>query len=164
MQITIGFRHIDALVDRGDVSRAGKWPDDAAGAEDRQTAKNAQPWIHGFQRQRFAALDVDRDVEAAGITGFGGKQCQVITDHLAWHRVDCRLADTQHQSRPRYGAHAGAGIETNPRFTQQPNTRIEQRAVSHVGVVASILDRPGLGAIIGQAAELQTHLHLFAFG
>src|SRR5689334_23615614 len=34
VQVTVGFRHVDALVDRGNVGRAGKRPDDAAGAED----------------------------------------------------------------------------------------------------------------------------------
>ena len=88
----------------------------------------------------------------------------MIADHLARHRVDRRFADAQHQPRPGHGADAGTGIEANARFTQQPHPRIEQRAVGHVGIVAGILDRPGLGAVVGQPAELQAHLHLFALG
>ena len=164
MQIAVSPGDVDALVDRGDVRRAGERPDDAAGTQNRQATENAQSRIHGFQRQRFAALDVDRDLETAGITGFFSEQGQVIADHLARHRVDGRFAHGQHQPWPGHRADPQAGIEANARFRHQPHLRIKQRTVGHVGIVAGILDRPGLGAVGGQPAELQTHLHLFAFG
>ncbi|MNP16678.1 hypothetical protein D3C76_1090850 [compost metagenome] len=93
VQVTVGFRHVDALVDRGDVGRAGKRPDDAAGAEDRQAAENAQARVHGFQRQGLAVLDVHRDLETAAVAEFRGEQRQVITDHPARYRIDRRLAN-----------------------------------------------------------------------
>ncbi|MNE75329.1 hypothetical protein D3C80_1714760 [compost metagenome] len=34
VQVAVGFGHVDALVDRGDVGSAGERPDDAAGTED----------------------------------------------------------------------------------------------------------------------------------
>lgn len=40
VRVAIGVGNIDALVDRGDVGRAGERPDDPAGAEDRQAAEN----------------------------------------------------------------------------------------------------------------------------
>jgi len=36
--------------------------------------------------------------------------------------------------------------------------------VGDVRVIAGILDRPGFGAALAQATELQAHLHLFALG
>ena len=46
-----GARHVDAAMDRVDPGRAGIGHDDAGRAEDRQSADNAEPPVHGLARQ-----------------------------------------------------------------------------------------------------------------
>ncbi|MNF54549.1 hypothetical protein D3C84_359810 [compost metagenome] len=88
----------------------------------------------------------------------------MIANHFAWHRVDRRLADTQHQTRPGNRADTAPGDEANARFGVQANFAEEQCAMSHVRIVAGVLDGSRLRAVFGQAAEFQAHLHLFALG
>ena len=164
MQVAIGFGHVDALVDRGDIGRAGERTDDAAGAQNRQSAENAQARIHGFQGQGFTVLNIDGDVKAAAVTQLGGQLLQMISDHLAGHRVDCRLAHTQHQPRTGHGADAASGDKTDTRFRAQAHPRVQQCPVGDVRIVARVLDGARFGAVFAQAAELQAHLHLFTFG
>ncbi|MNZ86962.1 hypothetical protein D3C78_1058080 [compost metagenome] len=164
MQVTVGFRHVDALVDRGDVGSTGKRPDDAAGAEDRQAAKNAQARVHGFECQCLAVLDIDRDLETAAVAEFVGQSSQVFADHFAWHRIDRGFADAQHQPGPGHGAYAKSGLEARPRFAAQTHLGIEQGTVGHVRIVTGVLEGSRFGAVLGEAAEFQTHRHLFALG
>ncbi|MNQ74790.1 hypothetical protein D3C85_895590 [compost metagenome] len=164
MQVTVGFRHVDALVDRGDVGRTGKRSDDTTGAEDRQTAKNAQARIHGFQCQCLAVLDIDRDLETAAVAKLVSQSGQVFADHFARHRVDRGLADSQHQPGPGHGADAATGLEARPRFAAQAHLGVEQGTVGHVRIVTGVLEGSRFGAVLGEAAELQAHLHLFALG
>ncbi|MNP46772.1 hypothetical protein D3C76_1407930 [compost metagenome] len=88
----------------------------------------------------------------------------MIADHLARYRIDCRLADAQHQSWPGDRANTATGSEANTWLDQQTHLAKKQCTVGHVWIVPGILDRPGLCAVIDQAAELQAHLHLLAFG
>ena len=164
VQVTVGPGDIDALMDRGNVRRAGKWPDDAAGAKNRQAAENPQARVHGFQRQFLAAFDVHRDLETAAVAEFIGQSGQVIGDHFARHRVDRRFADAQHQPRPGDGADTASGLETDTRFADEAYPGVEQGAVGHVRIIASVFDGARFGAVLGRAAKLQAHLHLFAFG
>ncbi|MNJ49218.1 hypothetical protein D3C77_444370 [compost metagenome] len=163
MQVAVGLGDVDALVDRGDVSRAGERPDDAAGAQDRQTTEDTQARVHGFQRQVLAVLHVHRDFKAAAVAALTGQALQVFGHHPSRHRIDRRLAHRQYQAGTGHGtdtlarhkAHAGLGL--------QAYAAIEQGAVGDVRIVAGILEGAGLGALFEQAAELQAHLHLLAF-
>ncbi|MNO03420.1 hypothetical protein D3C81_2241210 [compost metagenome] len=73
MQVAVGPGDVDALVDRGDVRRAGKGAHDTAGTEYGQPAQNAQARIHGLERQGFAIFDVDRHRKTAAVAQL---QCQ----------------------------------------------------------------------------------------
>ena len=164
MQVTVGLGHVDTLVDRGDVGRAGKWPDDTAGAENRQTTKNTQARVHGFQCQAFTILDVHRHFEAAVIGALNRQLLQVFGHHPSWHRVDGRFSHCQDQAWTSHRAHTGAGNKAHARLLQQSHAAEEQGTMGHIRVIACILERAGFSAILMQATELQTHLHLLALG
>ena len=121
VQVAVGLGDVDALVDRGDVRGTGKRPDDAAGAQNRQAAENAQAWVHGLEGQRFAVLDVDGHFKATVIVVFGGQLLQVIGDHFARHRVDRRFAHGQHQTGTGDRANALACDEYDACVRQQAN-------------------------------------------
>ena len=59
---TRGARDIDAGMNRMDPRRARIGHDDSGGAEDRQTADNAEPAVECFCRQRFTARNRDLDL------------------------------------------------------------------------------------------------------
>lgn len=142
MTDAVGASDIDALMDRGDIGRAGERPDDAAGAEDRQPAEDAQARVHGLQRQLGAALHADGDLEAAGVAPFGGELGEVAFDHLSRHRIDRRLADRQGQPRAGHRTDPGAGMEAHARLGAQAHPGEHQGAVGDVGIVAGILEVP----------------------
>lgn len=147
MQVAVGLGDVDALMNRGDVRRAGKWPDDAARAKNRQATENAQARIHGFQRQGFTVLDVDRHRKPAGVAELQGQGAEVVADHLARHRIDRRFADAQHQAWACHGADAEPGAETDAGLGGQAHLAVEQGTVGHVRVVTGILDGAGFGAV-----------------
>ena len=62
-----GARDVDAAMDRMDPGRAGIGHDDAGGAEDRQSADDAEPPVEGLCGQRLAAGNGDLDLDIAGI-------------------------------------------------------------------------------------------------
>ncbi|VTQ42707.1 Uncharacterised protein [Pseudomonas aeruginosa] len=160
----VGASDIDALMDRGDIGRAGERPDDAAGAEDRQPAEDAQARVHGLQRQLGAALHADGDLEAAGVAPFGGELGEVAFDHLSRHRIDRRLADRQGQPRAGHRTDPGAGMEAHARLGAQAHPGEHQGAMGDVGIVAGILEGAGFRAVFPGAAEFQAHQHLLALG
>ncbi len=148
VQVAVGFRHIDTLMDRGDIGRARKRPNDAAGTENRQAAQNAQARVHGFQRQAFAVLHIYRDFKTAVVRALFGKLLQVLGHHPPWHRVDCRFAHRQDQAGTGHRAHACAGDKAHPRFSLQAHATIEQGTMGYIGVIASILESAGFGTVL----------------
>ncbi|MNI57823.1 hypothetical protein D3C73_1129090 [compost metagenome] len=92
------------------------------------------------------------------------QSAQVLSDHLTRYRVDCRLADLQHQAWPGDRADASTGAEADARLGAQSNPGEQQCTVGHVRVVTCILDRAGLGPVIQQPAEFQAHLYALALG
>nr|GFD61032.1 hypothetical protein [Tanacetum cinerariifolium] len=71
--IAVGSGDVDALMNRRNVGRAGERSDDAAGAEDRQPAQDAQPRVHGFERKLPAVFHADRYFESAAVTELIGQ-------------------------------------------------------------------------------------------
>ncbi|MNG99411.1 hypothetical protein D3C79_585790 [compost metagenome] len=164
MQVAVGFRHVDTLVDRGDIGRAGERPNDAAGAKNRQATQNAQARVHGFQRQAFAVLHIYRDFKTAVVRTRFGKLLQVFGHHPPWHRVDCRFAHRQDQTGTGHGTHACAGDKAHAGFSLQAHATVEQGTMGDIRVVTGILEGAGFGTVRMQATELQAHLHLLALG
>ena len=152
-------RDVDALVDRRDIGRARERPHDAGRAEDRQPADDAEARVHRLQRERFAAFDADRHVEAARMAMLGRQCFQVRRHHLARHRVDRRFADRQRQSRARDRADAGPRMKPHAGYGRERDVREDQRAVRDVRIVAGILDRAGFRTVGGGPAELEPHHH-----
>ena len=70
----------------------------------------------------------------------------------------------RHQPRSRHRADAATRDETYTGLGDQAHLGKQQGTVGHVRVIARVLDRPGFGALFGQSAELQAHLHLLALG
>ncbi|MNM58238.1 hypothetical protein D3C81_694640 [compost metagenome] len=95
---------------------------------------------------------------------FGSQALQVLGHHPPWYRVDCRLADRQYQPGAGHRTDTLAGNEAHAGLCLQAHLAVEQGAVGNVRVIAGILEGAGLGAILQQAAELQTHLHHLALG
>ena len=107
-----GAGDIDAAMDRMDPGRAGIGHDDAGGAEDRQSADDAEPPVEGLGGQRLAAGNGDLDLDIAGIAVRGGDLGNGLAQHLARHGVDGGLARRNGKAGPRHRAHALAGAES----------------------------------------------------
>ena len=108
-----GAGDVDAAMDRMDPGRAGIGHDDAGGAEDRQSADDAEPPVEGLGGQRLAAGNGDLDLDVAGIAVGGRNLGNGIAQHLARHGVDGGLARRNGKARPRHRAHAFAGTEAD---------------------------------------------------
>ena len=67
-----GAGDVDAAMDRVDPGRAGIGHDDAGGAEDRQSADDAEPPVQGLGGERLAAGNGDLDLDVAGVAVRGG--------------------------------------------------------------------------------------------
>jgi hypothetical protein len=68
-----GARHVDALMNGGNPRRARKRMHDPGGAEDRQTAEDAEARVPGFLRQRLSARHRNLDLHIAGRAMLGRK-------------------------------------------------------------------------------------------
>ena len=145
-----GARHIHAAMDRMDPGRAGIGDDDARGAQHRKPAHDAQPFVGGLQRQRFAVPDADLDLDIGGKPVFVGDRAEIAGDDGAGTGIDGGLADGERQARQ------GDGADARPRA--EPHARARRRgvqpgahdgAVGGVRVVARVLlhadPLPGLG-------------------
>ena len=132
---------IDPLVDTGDPRGAGIRHHDARGAEDRQTADDAQARIERARRKRFAIRNCDFDFDVGSIAGQRSQLHYGLADHPARNRIYRGLADPQGQTRPCDRADAFACSENNTTaggtFTY---ARKNKCAMGNVGIVASILD------------------------
>ena len=136
-----GASDIDAAMDRMDPSRAGIGHDDAGGAEDRQSADDAEPSVEGLGRERFAAGNGDLDLDIAGVAVGRRNLRDGLAQHLARHGIDGGLAGRNGKAGPRDHAHAFAGTKAHAASGRgAPNGGEDQRAVGDVGVVAGVLD------------------------
>ena len=139
------------LMDRMDPGRAGIGHDDAGGAEDRQSADDAEPPVEGLGGQRLAAGNGDLDLDVAGIAVGGGNLGNGFAQHLARHGVDGGLARRNGKARPRHRAHAFAGTEADAASARGAADRGEdQRPVGDVGIVAGILHHAGRRRAVAQ--------------
>ena len=148
-----GARHVDAAMDRVDPGRAGIGHDDAGGAEDRQSADDAEPPVERLCGKRLAARDGDLDLDIA---------------RVPMRRAD--LGDARRASSVRgTGLIAGSpgGTGRPGRVTvptpsparkvtplpgaPRPHRGEDQRAMGHVGIVAGVLDHAGRRRAVASA-------------
>ena len=135
---------IDAAINRMDPGRAGIGHDDAGGAEDRQSADDAEPPVEGLGGQRLAAGNGDLDLDIAGIAVGRGNLGDSIAQHLARHGVNGGLAGRNGKARARHRAHAFAGTEADAASRRGAADRGEDQCpVGDIRVVAGILHHAG---------------------
>ena len=136
-----GARHIDAAMNGVDPRRARIGHDDARRAEDRQAADDAETAVQRLRRQFHAARNRNFHVGVGGAAGHRRDFRDGVTDHTARHRIDGGLSGRQRQTGPRDGADALAGAKRDACTRRaDAHRRHDQRTMSHIGIVAGILD------------------------
>src|SRR5262245_44324818 len=161
----VGAGNVDAPMDRGDPGRAGVGMHDAGRAEDRQPADDAEPSIPGLLRHLDPARHGDGDLHI----GRPPMRPRQLFDHRAHHpprhRIDGGLADGQGQSRLGDRADALTGPEPDPAAGLPESDLGENEGLmSHIGIVAGILDDAGHGGIGAQHAAGEGEAGPLAFG
>ena len=141
--LALGGQHRDRLLHAGPPGRGGERPDDAGGAEDRDTADDAEPGVGGLARHPLAVRDRDDDRDSA--LGQVDGLADGLGDHRAGHRVDGRAAQLEPEARLGDHAHAHAAVQLEARLAAPAHGGGQPRAVGHVGVVTGVLDHHGLG-------------------
>ena len=143
-----GARHIDAAVDRGDPGGAGERLDDAGGAEDRQAALDAEPRVPGLVGQRLAAGNGDLDLDIARAS------CALARSSTT-ARIICRGTGLIAGSPGFTGSLARVTVPTLARLETdagpragQPDASDDHRPMRDVGIIAGILDDPGLRPVL----------------
>ena len=157
--------NVDAAVDRVDPGGAGIGFDYPGGAQNRNAADNAQPWVPGLLRHLGPAGYRNFNHHIAAAAMLARHFADLRGDHRAWHRVDRRLARRDRQAGPGDCANACSGCETNTVFggvwAYFDNN---QRRVGHVRVVTGILDDPGCCPARRQPFKRQGKGRLLAAG
>ena len=139
--------------------------DDAGGAENGQSADDAEPRIPGLFGERFALRNGKRDRHI-------GRQAMGAADlfndrlhHRARHRIDRRFADRHRQSSARYGSDATAGGECHTGTGRAAGHGGNHgRAMGDIRVVAGILDDACGRISFGEAFQGKREGRLLALG
>ncbi len=141
---THGAGDINTATDRVNPSGAGIGHNDASGAEDRQAANNAEPAVHGLGRKSLAAGDRDLHFDIPRIAMGSSDFRYCFADQLPGHGIDGGFAGRHRQAWLRHRADALTGAKTDAGTRSAgPNRHLDQRAVSHIRIVARILDHTG---------------------
>ncbi len=147
-----GAGDVDAAMDRIDPGGAGIGDDDAGGAQDRQTADDAEATVQRPLRELRAAGYRQLDNSVRGAAEQVGDLGKRRADHGARDGVDRRLPRRHRQAGARYRADASACPEDDAAVRRgEAYGRDDQGAMGDVRIVPGILDDAGAGVVQGRS-------------
>ena len=144
-------RDVHPPVDRVDPCRARVRDDDPGGAEDRESADDAEARIPGLPGEPLAVAHPDLDDHVPRCAMRGGDFRDGLAHHPARHRVDRGLAGGDREAGPGHRPHARPGPEFDALSGRTlPDGGDDEGEVGHVGVVARVLDDAGAGEALAE--------------
>ena len=152
-----GAGHLHRGLDGVGPGLGRNWPDNAGGAEDRQTAEHPQPPVEGFFRQGLTVADKNSYFQSRSFSsrvqqGLGHRR----PDHLPGHRIDRRFTHRHRQTGLGDQTDAGSVDQDDffrPRVVKPADFGPDFGAIGDIGIVARILDHRGHGRIGTGTAE-----------
>ena len=160
-----GAGDVDAALDRVNPRRAGVRDDDSGGAEDGESAHDAEARVPGVLCQFLAVGDGQRDDDISRAAVGCGDLADDLVHQTSRHRVDRRFSGRNRQSGLGDGADAVSRFEHNSGAGRAVlDGGHDGCAVGDIRIVTRVLDDCGSGPAVAQFLASQGEGRGLAFG